>query len=90
VSDTTNVKNAYICGMNRINIPKESSSEVIFGLIEKERKVRKDRVEDLCRVCGIEVARYYRIKRGEVRLLWYEADVLTRYYGFRLSVVKDL
>ena len=51
-----------------INIPKESSGEVIFGLIEKEWKVRKDRVEDLCRVCGIEVARYYRIKRGEVRL----------------------
>ena len=39
---------------------------------------------------GIEVARYYRIKRGEVRLLWDEADVLTRYYGFRLSVVKDI
>ena len=76
--------------MEKVKSIKKIGSSGIFGFIEGERKVRRDRVEDLCRVCGIEVARYYRIKRGEVRLFWEEADVLTRYYGFRLSVVKDL
>ena len=76
--------------MEKVKSIKKIGSSGIFGFIEGERKVRRDRVEDLCRVCGIEVARYYRIKRGEVRLLWDEADVLTRYYGYRINLIKEV
>jgi len=76
--------------MEKVKSIKKIGSSGIFGFIEGERKVRRDRVEDLCRECGIEVARYYRIKRGEVRLMWDEGELLLGYYGYRINLIKEV
>lgn len=76
--------------MERGKKVKNVGSSGIFGFIEGERKVSRVRVEDVCRDCGIDVARYYRLGRGDVRLMWDEAEVLLGYYGYRVNLVKEV
>lgn len=83
-------KKCYICGMEMVKKGKKVCSSGIFGFIEGERRVSKVRVEDVCRDCGIDVARYYRLVRGDVRLMWEEAEVLLGYYGYRINLVKEV